>query len=131
MASSALLFFSPLAILTARYFRHLPWFRIHASIQFSAYMLVVTAVAISMSHVEEHFANNHSILGIVIFIALSVQVVLGATAHRSPQYKKSAQPKDSDEPTVFESATGKPAIRLGHIVFGLVRSQHRFPFPVF
>ncbi|KAL8276617.1 hypothetical protein RQP46_010966 [Phenoliferia psychrophenolica] len=120
IAAVALLFFSPLAILTARYFRHLPWFRIHASIQFSAYMLIVVSVSISMSNVDRHLANNHSILGIIIFAAMSIQIVLGATAHRSPQYKKSAKPKDKDEPTVFETVSGKPPLRLGHIAFGLL-----------
>ncbi|KAK4704668.1 hypothetical protein P7C70_g1538, partial [Phenoliferia sp. Uapishka_3] len=121
IASIALLFFSPLAILTARYFRHLPWFRIHASIQFLSYMLVFVAFVIAANNVQggQHFKNNHTILGFIIFIAMTIQLALGATAHRAPQYKNSAKPKLASDPTVFESVTGKPMIRLGHIAFGL------------
>ncbi|KAM0754929.1 hypothetical protein T439DRAFT_377331 [Meredithblackwellia eburnea MCA 4105] len=121
IASTALLFFSPLAILIARYLRHLPWFRIHASIQISAYLLILTAFALAVCNVNgEHFANNHAILGLIIFLALSCQLGIGWTAHKTPTYKMNSKKFGPDEvPTVFESVKGKPWIRLAHIALGL------------
>ncbi|KAK4698495.1 hypothetical protein P7C70_g7780, partial [Phenoliferia sp. Uapishka_3] len=122
IASIALLFFSPLAILTARYLRRLPWFKIHASVQFSAYFLVVIAFSIALANVKDgqHFQNSHAYLGVAIFLLLNIQMGIGVAAHQSPRYKNASTLQNPADPTVFEAVTGKPWIRLGHITLGLI-----------
>ncbi|GAA5867333.1 hypothetical protein JCM1840_005032, partial [Sporobolomyces johnsonii] len=125
IGSIALLLFSPLAILVARYCRKLgiPWFRIHASIQIIAYGFIVVAFTLAVTHVRaRHFSNAHAVLGLIIFLILTVQIALGLGAHKTPASRKedpNGPPKPSDASSAFESLRGKSYLRILHIAVGL------------
>ncbi|GAA5945870.1 hypothetical protein JCM1841_004230 [Sporobolomyces salmonicolor] len=125
IGSVALLLFSPLAILVGRYCRKLgiPWFRIHASIQIIAYGFIVVAFTLAVTHVRgRHFSNAHAVLGLVIFLILTIQIMLGLGAHKTPATRKAdpnGPPRPSDASSAFESLRGKSYVRILHIAVGL------------
>lgn len=121
IGSIALLFLSPMAILIARYCRRLniPWFKIHATIQVCAFLMILTAFTLAAAVAGgPHFANSHSRLSLIIFALLLCQLAIGVTAHRSPAYHNQAAQSD-DNSIALASIKGKPLIRICHIALGL------------
>ncbi|KAK4704881.1 hypothetical protein P7C70_g1329, partial [Phenoliferia sp. Uapishka_3] len=106
------LFFSPIAILIARYFRGSTWFPAHAAFNILAAILIVTAFGIGYVQTGfPHFQDTHTQVGLSLLVLVLVQVVFGALAHRT---KSEANP-DARFPTL----SGKSPIRLGHMLMGL------------
>ncbi len=121
IGSIALLFLSPLAILIARYCRRLniPWFKIHATIQVGAFLMILTAFTLAVAVAgAPHFSNGHSRLGLVIFVLLFCQLGIGMTAHRTPAYLN-GKVQDNDGSVALAAIKGKPLIRIAHIALGL------------
>eukprot|EP00163_Fabomonas_tropica_P007364 TRINITY_DN1708_c1_g1_i1.p1 TRINITY_DN1708_c1_g1~~TRINITY_DN1708_c1_g1_i1.p1 ORF type:complete len:576 (-),score=50.31 TRINITY_DN1708_c1_g1_i1:98-1825(-) len=78
---AALWAFSIGATFTVRFFKHKAWFlKAHIGLQVTSYVLVTCGFAIAVLMVGSHFDSLHKIMGLISFILLTVQMLLG-TAH--------------------------------------------------
>ncbi|ORY88319.1 hypothetical protein BCR35DRAFT_289209 [Leucosporidium creatinivorum] len=111
-ASLALVLFAPIAVLLARFLRGSTWYPSHAALNALAGILVLVAFALGVHSVRgEHFDGTHQRLGLIIFILVMLQILLGAFAHSRP-----VQPSPAGRlPTLSK----KSPFRLFHIVLGV------------
>ncbi|BGO98767.1 hypothetical protein NBRC10513v2_003162 [Rhodotorula toruloides] len=72
----------PLAILTARFGRErFAWLPPHAALQLLAASMVITTFALAVSQTGNLFADLHQRLGLVLFLLVVLQLLLGYLAH--------------------------------------------------
>ncbi|BGP07380.1 hypothetical protein JCM10049v2_003211 [Rhodotorula toruloides] len=72
----------PLAILTARFGRErFAWLPPHVALQLLAASMVITAFALAVSQTGNLFADLHQRLGLVLFLLVILQLLLGYLAH--------------------------------------------------
>src|SRR3989338_7431636 len=88
----AWLFCSNLGMAVGRYLRLSPkpyktWFPLHIGLQATAAVLTFAGFIVIVMHVgsdeedSSHFASVHGVVGLLIFISMLVQTVLGIVAH--------------------------------------------------
>lgn len=97
----------PIGIYIARFGRNaFTWFPAHRGVQSFATLLIVIADFLAIvaihSNSGEHFSSNHAKCGLVVFIILAAQMLLGGLAH------------------YYKSRTGKRHIGYVHVPLGIL-----------
>lgn len=116
-ASLAFLILTPIAILIPRFFRNRKWFSYHAALQVTSWVFVLIAFALGVKNVQGgHFFDNHTRLGLALFLLFTFQVLVGATAHRTQ-----SGVSQGSAPRRFPTLTtpGKSIVRYFHIALGV------------
>lgn len=114
LASIAVLVIFPLGAIVIRTVSVSPW--IHAGIQILGYFFFATAASLGIyiAHVEHAFVNAHPIIGLIVFLFLTIQPFAGVLHHNS--YKKTHRRTIT---SYFHVWTGRLLIILGMINGGL------------
>lgn len=77
---------TPVAILIARYFKHIGhlWYQLHMGLQMATLVLHLTGFALAVRAAEgtTHFGGLHQVVGLMATLALFAQIALGFLANR-------------------------------------------------